>query len=388
MNILITGGRAPAALELARVFHAAGHRVSMAESATAHLSQPSRCIAANFRVPRPRQQTIPYIDAMEQIIVQQQIDLLVPTCEEVFYIAMGRERLARHCAVFVEPLERLQPLHHKWMFACRAGQMGLSVPETTLLESHAELRRAFDHWEALVLKPTYSRFASRAILRPLSYESVAHLHITPDIPWVAQQFVEGRQMCSYSVVHGGRISAHTIYPAEFTAGQGAAVSFRHLEHPAVDDWVQRFVRAEHFTGQIAFDFIETPSGEIFALECNPRTTSGAHLLASHPDFHAAFIDTLSTPVRPKPDTSAMLLTGMLVYGLPSAVREGRLRSWLSAVHRSRDVVFSARDPLPALFQLRSIAHFVELGVRHQISPLEASTLDIEWNGDVTALPLY
>jgi len=54
-NILLTGGRAPAALELARVFHRAGHTVFMAESLRGHLSQPSNAIKANFVVPAPRQ---------------------------------------------------------------------------------------------------------------------------------------------------------------------------------------------------------------------------------------------------------------------------------------------------------------------------------------------
>src|SRR5687768_15246342 len=102
-TILLTGGRAPAALELARVFHAAGHRVLMAESVKHHLSQPSRAIAANFHVPPPRQQTAEYLAALRQIITAHNVDLLIPTCEEIFYVAMGREMLSQHCAVFVEP---------------------------------------------------------------------------------------------------------------------------------------------------------------------------------------------------------------------------------------------------------------------------------------------
>lgn len=52
-NILITGGRAPVALELARLFKAAGHRVYAAESAKYHLCRVSSAVEASFRVPSP-----------------------------------------------------------------------------------------------------------------------------------------------------------------------------------------------------------------------------------------------------------------------------------------------------------------------------------------------
>src|SRR5690242_2391765 len=129
-NILLTGGRAPAALELARIFDAAGHRVFMAESVRGHLSAPSRAIVRNF---------------------------LVPTCEEIFHIARGYEVLSKYCTVFTESIERLHPLHHKYQFVCKAADYGLAVPESMLLESAEDVQRAFDRWDGLVLKPAYSR---------------------------------------------------------------------------------------------------------------------------------------------------------------------------------------------------------------------------------------
>src|SRR5688500_4557008 len=101
-NILLTGGRAPASLQLARVFHRAGHTVFMAESLRGHLSAPSNAIEKNFIVPPARQQTEAFIKAIAKIVIENKIDLLIPTCEEVFYIARGRERFA--CTVFTESL--------------------------------------------------------------------------------------------------------------------------------------------------------------------------------------------------------------------------------------------------------------------------------------------
>ena len=380
-TILLTGGRAPAALELARIFHAAGHRVLMAESAPYHLSEPSRAIERNFRVPPPRQQSAAYLDALKRIVIEHEVDLLIPTCEEIFYVSMGRDMLAQHCTVFVEPIERLRPLHNKWMFACRAQEYGLAVPETMLIETLDDLHDTFARWDALVLKPAYSRFASQTIICPADFASVSHLNITPDASWVAQRFIEGQQICTFSIVHNGKIAAHTAYRSEFTAGQGATIVFCHEDHPSALGWVEQFVMRERFTGQIAFDFIEAVDGSVVALECNPRATSGVHLFALTPQFPQAFFDGSTASLTPQSAESYMLIIGMLVFGMPAAIKNHRLREWSRALIHSRDVVFNSRDPLPALLQWRGIAYFIRLGRQHSISPLEASTLDIEWNGE-------
>lgn len=384
-NILLTGGRAPAALELARIFHQAGHTVFMAESVRAHLSAPSRALRANFQVPPPRQQTGAYITALRKIIIDRHIDLLVPTCEEVFYIAQGWEALSPHCTVFCEPLARLQPLHNKATFIELARQFGLCVPETALVDSPQALKAAFERWPRLVLKPVYSRFASRTLILPSLAAGLAAINHGPKKTlWVAQEYVLGNPICTYSIAHQGRLTAHTTYRSEFTAGQGATIVFQHSPHPAALEWVSRFVANYSYTGQIAFDFIENPSGNVLALECNPRATSGIHLFASAPQFPAAFFNPNLECMAPPVEERAMLFTAMLLYGLPMALQKGAFKKWLSTLCTSRDVVFSRKDPLPALLQPRGILHFVQLGWQHHITPLEASTLDIEWNGEIPA----
>jgi hypothetical protein len=68
--MLITGGRVPATLELARTFHKAGHTVFMAESLHGHLSQPSNAIEPNFIVPAPRQE--------KEAFLNPQMDCITP----------------------------------------------------------------------------------------------------------------------------------------------------------------------------------------------------------------------------------------------------------------------------------------------------------------------
>jgi len=379
MNILLTGGRAPAALELARAFHKAGHTVFMAESLRGHLSQPSNAIKANFMVPAPRQEKEAFLVALKTIIIENNIDLLIPTCEEVFTIAMSREQLP--CTVFVESIRKLNTIHNKWTFAVNAVEQELSVPETMLINTMDDMLHAYAHWKEIVFKPAYSRFAARTLIMPPLKQAASTLTFNPKSPWVAQGYLKGKEICTYSIVHNGHITAHTAYPSTFTAGQGAAIAFQHIDHPAIFEWVKTFVKKNQFTGQIAFDFVETPDGQIYALECNPRATSGVHLLASHPRFVEAFLKPQLNCITPHDNHSYMLSTAMLIYGLPAAIRKKQFINWLKTFFTSSDVILDFKDPLPLLLQFRSILNYLRLARKNKISPLEASTFDIEWNGE-------
>jgi predicted ATP-grasp superfamily ATP-dependent carboligase len=376
-NILLTGGRAPVALELARVFQRAGHSVFMAESLRGHLSQPSAAVKASFVVPAPRQETGAFLAALKKIVAQNQIELLIPTCEEVFHIAKGLDDIP--CRVFTEPLDKLDSFHNKWKFAHATADCGLRVPETALIQNRGDLLGAFGRWRGLVLKPAYSRFASRTLILPPLREVLSTLTFESD--WVAQEFIAGRQFCSYSVCQNGQITAHAAYPTIFTAGQGATIAFEPVEHSAIFEWVRTFVARFNVTGQMSFDFIQAEDGQLYALECNPRATSGAHLLASHPQFAESFLGAefvrLITPLGDK----KLLASAMLVYGLPAALAKGNFRAWLDTFLHSADVIFDVKDPLPFLLQFRSLLFYWKLARKKGVSPLAASTFDIEWNGE-------
>jgi hypothetical protein len=250
-----------------------------------------------------------------------------------------------------------------------------------LVQNRDDLLRAFAQWKGLVLKPVYSRFASRTLILPPLREVLSTL--TYDSPWVAQEFVAGQQFCTYSVCQRGQITAHATYPTIFTAGQGATIAFESVDHPAIFSWVKTFVERFGVTGQMSFDFIQSEDGLVYALECNPRATSGAHLLASHPQFADAFLAErveAGNPIAPLGDKK-MLASAMLVYGLPSALKKRGVKSWARTFLESGDVIWQGRDPLPSFLQFRSLLFYMKLSREKGISPLEASTFDIEWNGE-------
>ncbi|NEW05745.1 ATP-grasp domain-containing protein [Paenibacillus sp. SYP-B3998] len=385
MKVLITGGRAPSALELVRLLAAAGCEVHVAESAKQHLCLKSKAVTRNHSVPSPTYNTAGFLTALEQIIQQEEIDLLVPTCEEIFYVSSGLERLRRLCRVYCAPIEQLRRLHSKWAFIQRAEQLGFLVPMTKLIQSSNELTQQTNGFRTgFVLKPEFSRFAAK--VRIIEANECIDALEGNSYPWVAQQRIQGRSICTYSIVHEGKVVAHADYSSDYSLDGGASVYFEPLFHRKSQEWVARFVQEEHFTGQIGFDFIETNEGELYPLECNPRTTSGLHLLASQVEIAQAFIQPErlgNKRLEPAMKSRGMLALPMLIYGfmkLKERTNWTELWIWCRKLLTTRDVCFRLKDTKPYIQQAVVLMDLRKHAQNQQQSIIEASTADIEWNG--------
>jgi len=430
INILVTGTRAPVALELARLFASAGHRVYAADSLPVTPCGASRFVSGSIRLPEPSVDPELYIQVLKRVVQEWQIELLVPTCEEIYYIARGKPELEPFCAVFTDDFAILRVLHNKFEFIERMKRHRFCVPHTELLQSAEEAQRFLvrRNGASVVLKPVYSRFAAkvrivrgneRVSIVPVEAEVRAGVGtgsgatatrgfyrdkkrvrssehplidlplISERYPWVGQQFIEGRQFSTYSVVSNGVVLAHAAYEARFTAGLGACISFEAAHRPELLAWVKRFSEAEQYTGQVAFDFIIAADGEIYPLECNPRATSGVHLFVAKDRLDRAFISESgaavagvgSSGIIEPSGTPSMLKPGMLTYGLRTAVTEQRKLEWLRLMGRGRDAVFRWNDPKPFAAQFAMLYELWRRSRANGISIVEATTADIEWNGE-------
>lgn len=380
-NVLLTGGRAFVTLELARHLARHGHRVVVAESIPIHLCRYSRCVVQHYRVPAPNVESEAFIDALVEIVQREKIDVLIPTCEEIFFVAQGLERLRPYCRVLCAPFEQLARLHNKREFIQSAARYDLLVPETHLFTSSTDLQQFLqEHGTAFVLKPVFSRFASKVVFADTMAGQIEQLPITREYPWVAQQRIDGEAFCSYSIAFEGRLLAHAVYPVCYQAGRGSCVYFAPVEHTAIDDWIKRFLQHERFSGQIAFDLIVTPDGRVYPIECNPRATSGIHLFQQEQPLHRALLAPDEPVLRPPLTSRAMIAIAMLVYGLPSQRSWVQARTWLRDFLHARDVVFDWSDPLPFLLQPLLLWYNWKESRWRGISILEFSTHDIEWNG--------
>ncbi|MBA4493399.1 carbamoylphosphate synthase large subunit [Paenactinomyces guangxiensis] len=384
-TFLLTGGRAPCTLELARLLYHAGHRVIVAESLRHHLCRFSRAVARNVHVPPPRQDPDGFLSSLAEIVNQEKVNVLIPTCEEVFTLARGSGRFPDHCRVWVEPIERLTPLHNKWTFIQEAGELGLQTPMTWMAASHSkltEILRNINGKFPIILKPVYSRFAAEVYLLRHPAQPCPALSVSPEKPWIVQEWIDGRQICTYSLAFEGKLIAHCAYRTTFTAGKGSSILFTPIEHPQLLKHVEEWMASKKYTGQFSFDWIETAEGKLYPIECNPRATSGIHCFGESDRLDQAFArpETASL-ILPQAGVQRMLSLAMWSYGLFSVRSFSQWRNWIKSLLAAQDVVFRWRDPLPFICQFLLLIYFWKQSRRHQISMLEASTYDIEWNGE-------
>lgn len=387
-RVLLTGGRAPVTLELARLFHAAGHEVHVAESLSQHLCRASKAVHRNHAVPSPRFDREGFLSALEAIIRAEGIDLLIPTCEEVFHVSAGLGRLP--CDVLAPSREQLRRLHSKWQFIAdldarrETGKVsGIRLPRTLLVDGPDSLESALDAFplgSKVVFKPVFSRFGTFVQVHRVG-DRLPNLDASPLQPWVAQEFVPGTMVCSYAVAREGHLLAFAAYRGDYTAGPGASIYFAPFEHPAIGAFVRAFVAYERYSGQIAFDFIES-DGAFYPLECNPRATSGVHLFRPEDGLVEALLGTRDTTARPHPDTRSQLTLAMWLYALPKLRTLPSLARWARDLKRAKDVLYRPEDPGPFLQQLVLLGELGRIARRERLSLIEASTWDIEWNGDL------
>lgn len=393
MRVLLTGARAPVTLDLVRHFHKAGHEVFIADSFRFPIARLGRGVTQGFVVRSPALDPPGYVDDLCAIIRRERIDILIPTCEEIFFIAARREKLAALTRVLCEPLEVLRALHDKAEFARTATSLGASAvaPESHVIGSADELTPWAERGDTAewVFKPIYSRFAARTLIGP-TREAVANLRPSAADPWLVQRRIRGQEYSTYGVAQAGRLRAHACYRSLYRAGLGSGIYFIAEDPPGVREFVEAFVSRLGYTGQIGFDFIAGDDGRLYVLECNPRATSGAHLLPGEglidalidaPTIASDAPSATASPCVPTPGPPPMLGVIMLMYALPQVLRRGGLRQLGRDMLRARDVIFAWNAPLPLLLGGLSIAEVVYIACRTRQILTRAATYDSEWNGE-------
>jgi hypothetical protein len=306
---------------------------------------------------------------------------VVPTCEEVFYLAAPALRAALGERLFAPDLGVLRRLHDKLAFARACEEWGLPVPESHLLASIEDVARFADEASEWVFKPCFTRFGDAALVGP-AREALAQVAPTPQAPWLAQRRIRGNEVCFYAVAHHGVLTAFCAYRSDWRLGGGASYAFEPLEGApaaALREIAARLAASAGLHGQFACDAIFDGEGQPFLIECNPRATSGVHLLAGTGALARAIGE--GAPLDAPAPRPAYLGPAMLVYGLPQAIREGRLRPWARLLARGREAISRPGDRLPLAGALADAARFMQEGRAHAITTTAATTRDIAWNGE-------
>jgi predicted ATP-grasp superfamily ATP-dependent carboligase len=240
----------------------------------------SKYLAGHFVYPSPRSDTAGFLAELERIVGEHEIDVVVSAFEEALYISTQLERLSRVTKVFVSPFGTLARLHDKGAFERLLARLGVPVPETVVVTSDEELREATDRLDPYFARGVFSRGGicclsnTGPLARALEMDEV---HPTPASPWLVQPFLDGETVCTYSTVHGGRVSSHLMYRIPRQRKHSTGIQFEAVDATESLKLIEPIVAELGYTGQISFDFLVTRDGLTF-VECNPRATDGLPLM--------------------------------------------------------------------------------------------------------------
>jgi hypothetical protein len=369
-NLLLTLGRLPKALDVARGFADLGWRVVVAEPFKRHLAGASRLVARSHQVTAPAQDKNAYLADLHRIIAEEAIDLVLPVSEETMHVAFLRDNLPATTRLFTMPPDILLRLHNKHGFVQQAQAWGLSVPESHALGN--EKAEALAQSGPVVIKPVHSCSGRGVRLLPAGSALPAP---DPAIPAIVQRCVMGAEYSSCSIAHQGRVASTVIYRAAQKSGS-VAVAFERVEHPAIEDWITRFIAAANWTGFIAFDMMLDEAGQPWGIECNPRTTSGLHFW-QRADIARAVLEPGFTP-RYRPETRLQQFYSALTETQMSLFRRGPFRENLRQLFTTRDVTWDRRDPMPFLTMTATSWPIIRMAMARGVPFGEVATLDVGW----------
>lgn len=420
-NILISGARAPVALELARNIHVhrkphtQENKIILVDSLRFPLARNTRAVTRFYRIPSPKKispqkislkktnsketdnlSTKHNIQAFQtsliQIIKQEKIDLFIPTCEEVFFVAAIKPKLEQYCQVFCPDFDLIKKLHSKADILTLCEGLPVSIPKTHLLSASelCHFKQAFHHF---VLKKEFCRFGTGVVLEPTQKKVTQLIRATPSQEqasrFLLQEKLVGQELCAYAIAQQGHVTAEAIYEPIHKVKLAAGIYFKPINHQAISDFIKAFCQTYNYTGQISFDLI-VKKDDLFILECNPRATSGLHLLQST-DLLTAIVDSdtsanalekrESANDKPSNTKSKMIKLAMLLIGLPIAIRHKRLKAWYQDYAKADDVIYKKEDRGFFFFSLLSLGELIWLAAKNRTSLRAASTSDIEWDGE-------
>ena len=246
-RILLTGARSPCALELARNLNHSGHEVIAADTSSFHTLLFSNTVKKFLKFPSPRYYPEEFADALTEIIRKEKIDLLIPVWEEVLYISQIMDRLPQECEVFCSPFDVVHRLHNKWLFTEMLKEFGFAAPQSQYIDSKEDLRN-IQLDIPYVLKACYSRASQNIVI--VNDGCPPEVDASKENPWIAQEYLNGKKYCSYSICYQGKVLAHSSYPVEYTIDGSSCLAFVSVHHPGILQWVEKLAKNLNFTGQI------------------------------------------------------------------------------------------------------------------------------------------
>jgi predicted ATP-grasp superfamily ATP-dependent carboligase len=386
VKILVTSARLPHALGVIRKFGEQGHQIYATDTFTTSPGLHSSHVKEAIITASPKFDTRRFLDEVKDIIRSRCIDLVVPCFEEVFYLAKHRDEIAALTRVFFPPFDTLARLHNKETFTALTQQLKLPIASTRVARSPEELAAATQEFKQYFARAAFSRGGVELLTNtgPLAGQvKLEDCHPSAENPWLVQEFVQGKDICSFSVAHEGRLAAHCTYEHPLTIEHAGGIVFESIDEPESVQIAKTFIEATGYNGHISFDYIKTDNG-LSIVECNPRPTAGIFMMPATDYVSAVFTPDPAHPAVVEPGAREQIDSAILrdMFREPKDFPSD-MKLLLSG---TQDVYAQKGDRLPGIYQILSYSHVFAFRHRmhvrkHKHSDLmEAQFFDIDWDG--------
>merc|ERR1719183_611129 len=311
LRVLVTGGQMSKASAVARAVGREGHKVFTAEIMPYKYCHTRFCtyVSKHYVLPRPTVQPEEWVAAMQKIVKEQSIDLIIPCTAPVESSAYAhlRERLPPHVRVFAFDGETSDELDNKFTFNQVLAKAGLPCPETANMECLEDAVEFFmqkegmpDDGKRYIVKPAvYDPKARTEILflpipdKVQQLEYLQSRNASKDGPYVIQEVLQAPELGCFAMFNQGALTGFEFF--ESCASCLVYRQVRDARYHQVLELTKGLGKTMNLTGQLTLDLMHTAAGKMVPIECNPRIHSAVCMQEGHRNLGVSYTEIDHTP---------------------------------------------------------------------------------------------
>merc|ERR1740123_2237976 len=366
LRVLVTGGKMSKASAIARAVGRDGHSVFTAEILPYRFCHTRFCsyVSKHYVLPRPTVQPKEWLVAMQAIVAEQNIDLIIPCTAPVESSAYAhlREKLPKHVRVFAFDGATSDELDNNYTFNQVLANAGLPCPETEhmtcLLDAVRFFKNRPEDGKKFIVKPAvYDPKARTEILflpiedKEQQMEYLKSRNATKEVPYVIQEVLQEPEYGCYAIFNNGHLTGFELFES---CASCLVYSQLKKQYDQVLELNAGIGKAMNLTGQLTLDLMHTPTGDLVPIECNPRIHSAVCTLEGHKNIGAAYTDPGYVPshdsdiVTSKPETFRYWVMDQLFLMAGFWKPKNCHKLSLAEMATGNDAILCGDDPMPFL----------------------------------------
>jgi predicted ATP-grasp superfamily ATP-dependent carboligase len=386
MRVLITSSRMPFALDAIRKLGSVGHDVFACDSYGSSPGSHSKYLQGHFTTASATDDPAQFASYVERIAAENEIELVLPMFEEVFYLAAQHERISKVTKLYAPPFRILAQVHDKGTFQELCDKLEIRTPRTVLAHSQDELREAVERFPRYFGRAAFSRGGVGLLTNtgPLAgHLSLDDVHPTEANPWLVQEFVDGPMHCTYSALHDSKVASHMSYRAPRQWEHSTGIQFLSVDPKDTLPIVERLGSELSWDGQMSLDFVDTDDG-LMMIECNPRPTDGVLLMTAE-ELERALLAPTGETLLVEAGREEQLDFAVFGQIFREPLREApKSFQDLATVHGTDR---GWHDALPKLYSFLAFGHHERMSLKERKGLFEAMADGITWDGQaIPGLP--